>query len=77
MADDLKNKRNKEDAEREQETRGQRYTGGDFAGYLEYRLGEAKAAEIRTALAAIADQLEHEQARAGVRAAFVAMCHEE
>jgi 1-acyl-sn-glycerol-3-phosphate acyltransferase len=52
------------------------FTGGDFAGYLEYRLGEVKAAEIRAALAAIADQLEHEQARAGVRAAFVAMCHE-
>ncbi|RPI99248.1 MAG: 1-acyl-sn-glycerol-3-phosphate acyltransferase, partial [Chloroflexi bacterium] len=29
------------------------FSAGDFAGYLEYRLGETKAAEIRTALAAI------------------------
>ncbi len=29
------------------------FGAGDFSGYLEYRLGEAKAAEIRAALAAI------------------------
>lgn len=31
---------------------------GEFAGFLEYRLGDAKAAEIRTALAAIRDTMD-------------------
>lgn len=43
------------------------FDGGDFAGYLEYRLGEAKAAEIRAALAVISAAMgDAETARARV-----------
>ncbi len=45
------------------------FAEGDFSGYLEYRLGEAKAAEIRRALAAISAALE--AAGPGARVAFV------
>jgi 1-acyl-sn-glycerol-3-phosphate acyltransferase len=45
------------------------FTTGDFAGYLEYRLGDAKAAAIRDALAAISAALDTPQA-AGLRVAF-------
>lgn len=46
------------------------FAAGDFAGYLEYRLGEAKAAEVRAALAAISAAMPAAEA-AGVRVAFV------
>jgi len=45
------------------------FNGGDFAGYLEYRLGEAKAAEIRAALAVISAAMDDAEA-AHVRVAF-------
>jgi 1-acyl-sn-glycerol-3-phosphate acyltransferase len=49
----------------------QAFSAGDFAGYLEYRLGERKADEIRAALAAIISATETAEAdRAQV--AFVA-----
>ena len=45
------------------------FSAGDFAGYLEYRLGETKAAEIRTALAAISASIDG--AGDGIQVAFV------
>jgi len=45
------------------------FDGGDFSGYLEYRLGEAKAAEIRAALAVISAAMDDAEA-ARVRVAF-------
>lgn len=52
------------------------FAAGDFAGYLEYRLGEAKAAEIRAALAAISAAMPQAEA-AGVRVAFVPVVTEQ
>jgi 1-acyl-sn-glycerol-3-phosphate acyltransferase len=46
------------------------FAEGDFSGYLEYRLGEAKAAEIRAALAAISVAMDEAEAR-GATVAFV------
>jgi 1-acyl-sn-glycerol-3-phosphate acyltransferase len=46
------------------------FAEGDFSGYLEYRLGEAKAAEIRAALAAISAAMDEADAR-GATVAFV------
>ena len=46
------------------------FAEGDFSGYLEYRLGEAKAAEIRAALAAISAAMDEADAR-GAKVAFV------
>jgi 1-acyl-sn-glycerol-3-phosphate acyltransferase len=46
------------------------FAEGDFSGYLEYRLGEAKAAEVRTALAAISAAMDEAEAR-GAKVAFV------
>lgn len=43
---------------------------GDFAGYLEYRLGDAKAADIRASLDAISAAMNAAQA-AGLRVAFI------
>jgi len=51
------------------------FAAGDFAGYLEYRLGEAKAAEIRAALAVISAAMDDAEA-AGARVAFRAQVHE-
>ncbi len=45
------------------------FAAGDFASYLEYRLGEAKAAEIRAALAMISAAMDDAEAD-GVRVAF-------
>lgn len=45
------------------------FAAGDFAGYLEYRLGEGKAAEIRAALAVISAAMDDAEA-AGARVAF-------
>jgi 1-acyl-sn-glycerol-3-phosphate acyltransferase len=45
------------------------FSTGEFAGYLDYRLGEHKAAEIRTALAAISAAMNG--LGAGVTVAFV------
>ncbi len=45
------------------------FTGGEFAGYLEYRLGEVKAHEVRTALALISALMDEADA-ARVRVAF-------
>jgi 1-acyl-sn-glycerol-3-phosphate acyltransferase len=50
------------------------FAEGDFASFLEYRLGETKAAEIRAALAAISAATDG--AGDGVKAAFVAMVTE-
>jgi len=47
------------------------FAAGDFAGYLEYRLGDTKSAEIRAALEAISAALAPLQAT-GVRVAFQA-----
>lgn len=51
------------------------FAAGDFAGYLEYRLGEAKAAEIRAALAVISAAMDDAEA-AGARVAFRVHTHE-
>lgn len=45
------------------------FSAGDFASYLEYRLGDHKANAVRQALTAIDDGLSDAEAR-GVRAAF-------
>lgn len=45
------------------------FSAGDFAGYLEYRLGEDKADEIRAALRAISGVMV-EAHRVGVKASF-------
>jgi 1-acyl-sn-glycerol-3-phosphate acyltransferase len=50
------------------------FAEGDFAGYLEYRLGENKAAEIRAALAAISVALDG--VGRDVKVAFVATVRE-
>ncbi len=46
------------------------FSAGDFSGFLEYRLGDSKAAEIRAALAAMIPVLDEAEA-AGARVAFV------
>jgi hypothetical protein len=46
------------------------FSEGDFAGYLEYRLGDAKAAQIRAALQAICGVAEQAEA-VGARMAFM------
>ncbi len=51
------------------------FAGGDFAGFLEYRLGEIKAAEIRAALAAISTALDGVGRE--VKVAFVATVRED
>jgi 1-acyl-sn-glycerol-3-phosphate acyltransferase len=51
------------------------FAEGDYAGYLEYRLGEGKAAEIRAALAAISAALDGVGRE--VRVAFVASVRED
>jgi len=48
--------------------------GGEFAGYLEYRLGDARADQVRAALKAISACMGGTQA--GARVAFVAEVHE-
>ena len=45
------------------------FAEGDYAGYLEYRLGETKAEEIRAALCAMRDAMDGAEA-AGVQVAF-------
>jgi len=45
------------------------FSAGDFAGYLEYRLGEDKADQIRAALRAIVGVMD-EAEKAGVKASF-------
>lgn len=51
------------------------FAEGDYAGYLEYRLGETQAAAIRAALAAISTTLGAVEGQ-GVRVAFVATISE-
>lgn len=51
------------------------FAAGDFAGYLEYRLGDAKAAEIRAALAVISAAMDDAEA-AGARVAFRVQVYE-
>jgi 1-acyl-sn-glycerol-3-phosphate acyltransferase len=51
------------------------FAEGDFAGFLEYRLGEGKAAEIRAALAAISAALDGVGRE--VKVAFVATVSED
>lgn len=46
------------------------FAEGDFGGYLEYRLGEAKAVEVRAALAAISATMDEADAH-GAKVAFV------
>lgn len=54
---------------------GAAFADGDFSSYLEYRLGDTKAAEIRAALAAISAALDSADGR--VRVAFVPTVTEE
>lgn len=54
---------------------GAAFSVGDFAGYLEYRLGEAKADAIRAALTAISQAMDAAES-AGVKVAFVATVSE-
>jgi 1-acyl-sn-glycerol-3-phosphate acyltransferase len=49
---------------------------GNFAGFLAYRLGDEKAAEVRAALAAIRDAMDEAEARRA-RVMFTATVHEE
>lgn len=51
------------------------FASGDFAGYLEYRLGEDKAGQIRAALAAICAALDGQAGSSG-RVAFHVAVHE-
>jgi 1-acyl-sn-glycerol-3-phosphate acyltransferase len=46
------------------------FSGGDFDNFLEYRLGNAKAAEIRAALTAISAAMDDAEAR-GAQVAFI------
>lgn len=46
------------------------FAEGDYANFLEYRLGDAKAAAIREALAAISAAMDEAQTR-GVKVAFI------
>ncbi|MBI5957851.1 MAG: hypothetical protein HY866_03890, partial [Chloroflexi bacterium] len=52
------------------------FSEGDFSGFLEYRLGDEKAAAIRAALAAIVTATEAAEST-GAKVAFVATVREE